>query len=83
MTQARFTLDTYAVRVLDVVKGQFALKNRNEALKKFIELHGEKHVEMQFEEKFLKELDKTHQEHVEKYGTKTMSMKELDEVLGI
>ena len=83
MTQVRFELDDYSVRVLDVVKGKFGLKNRNEALSKFIKDNGGEFIEPKFNEEYLKELDLRLNEHIKKYGIKSkgMSIKELDELL--
>ena len=83
MTQARFTLDSYTKRVLDVVKGKYGLKNRNEALKHFVEEHGEEYAEPTFSEEYLKELDTRVEKHYKKYGFRSMSEDELDEILGL
>lgn len=83
MTQARFELNDYSVRVLDVVKGKYGLKNRNEALNKFIENYGDEFVEPEFSDDYLKELDNIVREHRAKYGKREMSMDELDKLLGL
>lgn len=81
-TQARLKLNEHTVRVLDVVKGKFGLKNRSEALNKFAEEEGIKYVEPKIDESILKELDETYEKHKYKYGDRSMSLKELDELLG-
>jgi len=48
MTQARFELTGYSTRVLDIVKGKLGLKNRNEALNAFIQMHEDKYAEPEF-----------------------------------
>lgn len=83
MPQARFDLDPYTARVLDVVKGKYGLKNRQEALKKFIEEHGPHYAQMRIEEHVLKELDKAYAEHKNTFGAAVMSDEELDELLGL
>lgn len=83
MTQIRLEVDNYTKKVLDVVKGKHGLKNRDAALKKFVELHGENYVEKEPNELFLKELDEKYERHIKKYGTKSMSEEELDELLGL
>ena len=82
MTQYRFDLDPYSVRVLDVIKGKFGLKNKNEALRKMMEVHGEQYAEMQVEEKILRDLDQTFKEH-QKKTRRSMTDKELDTLLGL
>jgi len=83
VTQARFDLDEYSMRVLDVVKGKYGLKNRNEALIKFIAEHGEEYVEPVFSEEYLKHLDNIVREHEAKYGIgkRKMTDKELKKLL--
>ncbi|MFT4283143.1 MAG: hypothetical protein ACMXX6_01830 [Candidatus Woesearchaeota archaeon] len=83
MTQIRLEVDDYTKRVLDVVKGKHNLKNRNLALKKFVELHGQKYVEKEPDELFLKELDEKYEAHKKKYKAKSMKEEELDELLGL
>lgn len=83
MTQARFELDDYSTRVLDVVKGKFGLKNKNDALNKFFHLFGDNFVEPEFDEKEILIL----QEEAAKYKAsgikRKMSLDELDDILGL
>lgn len=83
MTQARVDLDNYSIRVLDVVKGRYGLKNRNDALKKFVHLYGDNFVEPEFDEKETMML----RDIVDKYEAtgkkKSMSMDDVDDLLGI
>ena len=83
MVQARIEMDDYTSRVLDVVKGKHGLKNKQEALKKFVEIHGEEYVEKEPNEHFLRELDEKYEAHIKKYGFKKMKEKELDEILNL
>ena len=85
VTQTRFDLDEYSLRVLDVVKGKYGLKNRNEALKRFIAEHGEDYVEFEISPEHLAYYDKIVAEHKAKYGKKwkPMTMDELDKLLGL
>jgi len=82
MTQSRLQLDPYTVRVLDVVKGKFGLKSRNEALRKFVEEHGAAYAEPLVEEQVLKEIDATLTHHKKQRAERTMTEKELDTLLG-
>lgn len=84
MAQARLNLDEYTTRVLDVVKGKYGLKNREDALNKFVKEYGGDFVEPSVNEEYLKELDFKLEEHKKKYPNgNTMTLKELDELLGI
>jgi len=83
MTHARFELDDYTTRVLDVVKGKYGLKNRNEALKRFVKEYGENLIELKIDEKILREIDEEYEAHIQKYGNRSMNDEELDELLGI
>lgn len=83
MAQARIELDGYTMRVLDVIKGKYSLKNRSQALKKFTEEFGSNYVEMKIDEEILKELDKTYADHIKKHPNRKMSEEELDKLLGL
>ncbi len=83
MTEARFNLDEYTTRVLDVVKGKYGLKNRNEALNKFFREYGEDLVEPIIDENYLRELDKIVEDHKKNYKDRTMTLEELDDLLGL
>ena len=83
MVEARIKLDDYTSRVLDVIKGKFGLKNRSEALKRFSYEFGKEFVEPQPNEWVLKELDDTYDKHINKYGKKKMSQKELNKLLNL
>lgn len=83
MTQARINLDEYTTRVLDVVKGKYGLKNREDALNRFVKEFGGEFVDYPISEKYLNELDNKVEEHYKKYGTKSMSESELDEILNL
>ncbi len=83
MIEARFKLDERTARVLDVVKGKHGLKNRNEALRMLAEQHAEEYLDFEPDEKVLKELDEIYEAHVKKHGTRKMTEKELDKLLGL
>lgn len=82
MTQARLKLDSYTMRVLDVIKGKHGLKNRSDALNKFAEEQGYNYAEIKVDEEVLKELDKTCENHIKKHKNRKMTEKELDKLLG-
>jgi hypothetical protein len=81
--QARFQLDDYTVRVLDVIKGKFGLKNRDEALKKLALEIGEEYVELKPNELVLKEIDAIYEDHKKKYANRKMNDKELKRLLNV
>jgi len=84
MTQARFELNEYSVRVLDVVKGKFGLKTRNDALNIFIKEHGSEYVDLEVNDETLKYFDNIVAEHEAKYGKnkRSMTLDEVDDILG-
>ncbi|MCH8519809.1 MAG: DUF2683 family protein [Nanoarchaeota archaeon] len=63
MTQIRLEADNYTLRVLDVIKGKYGLKNRSEALKKFAKEYGEDFVEPELSDSYVQML----REQVEEY----------------
>jgi hypothetical protein len=79
--QARFEMDDYTVRVLDVIKGKYGLKNRDEALKRLVLENGDKYVDPVPNEMVLRELDVIYEGHKKKYGNKTMDDVELKKLL--
>jgi len=81
--EARFRLDEYTTRVLDVVKGKFGLKNRDEALKKFAEECGSSFVEPIPKEEVLLELDSIYEQHKKKHKNRKMNNNELKDILNI
>ena len=83
MIQARFEMDDYTIRVLDVIKGKFGLKNRSEALKKLAFEAGNDYVELAPNEMFLKELDAIYVQHAKKHQNRKMNDKELKKLLNL
>ncbi len=83
MIQTRFEMDEYTVRVLDVIKGKFGLKNRNEALQKLALEAGSEYVEPTVNEAALQELDAIYESHKKKHGNKKISNAKLKNLLGL
>ena len=83
MIQARLELDEYTVKVLDVIKGKFGLKNRDEALSKLALEAGSAYVELKPNEMVLRELDAIYEDHKKKHGDRKMSNAELKKLLGL
>ena len=78
MITARVGLDEYANRVLGVLKAKYGLKDKSEAINKFVELYGDEVVEKEVKEKYVKHILELTNKYFEKYKAKKMSLKELD-----
>ena len=78
MISARVELDNYANKVLGIIKIKYGLKDKSEALNKFIELYGEEIMEKQASEEYIKKIISIAKRHFEKYGDKKMTLQELD-----
>ena len=75
---ARIELDEYSNRVLGVIKIKFGLKDKSEALNKFIELYGDEIIEKESNEAYIKKLIDLTKKHYKKYSNRKMSLHELD-----
>jgi len=83
MISARLELDNYANKVLGIIKIKFGLKDKSEALNKFIELYGEETMEKEANEDYVKDIINMVKKHFEKYGNKKMTLQELDKLCEI
>ncbi len=83
MISARVELDDYSNRVLGIIKIKFGLKDKSEALNKFIELYGEEIMEKEVNEEYIKKIIDITKKHFEKYGNKKMTLQELDKLCEI
>ena len=80
---ARVVFDDYSNRVINVVKAKYALKDKSEALNKFIHTYGhEEDVEEEVNDKYLAKILNIEQNYYKKHGQKKMSLKELDNLFG-
>ena len=77
MVDARVSLSNYANRVLAVVKAKYDLRDKSQALNKFIETYGENEIEHEVKESYIKKILKIEEEHFKKYGYKHTTVKEL------
>ena len=83
MIDARVKLNKYSNKVLTVVKAKYDLKDKSEAINKFIKDYGPNEVELEVKESYLKKLLKIENDYFKKYGHgKKMSDKELDKLFG-
>lgn len=72
-----FRVKPYTNQVLGVVKEKYALRDKAEALDKFVEMHGIVFVEPEVKEDFIKEVIESCKIHVKRYGYKSISKKEF------
>ena len=75
---ARIEISDYSNKVLAVIKAKFGLKDKSEAINKFIELYGDEIVEKQANEEYIKKVIEITNNHLKKYKNKKMSLQELD-----
>ncbi|MDP2946533.1 MAG: DUF2683 family protein [Nanoarchaeota archaeon] len=80
MVSARIEINEYANKVLAVIKAKFGLRDKSEALNKFIELYGDDFIEREPKEEFIKNTLQTIDKHMKKYGHKKMSLAKLDKL---
>jgi hypothetical protein len=82
MAEATLNLhvDDYTNRVLGVVKEMFGLKDKSQALKKFVDMYGNNFVQKEVNDETVQSLISQCDAHVKKYKMKKMSLKELDEL---
>ena len=83
MVFAQIYLSDYANRVINVIKAKFGLKDKSEAINKFIDLYGSELVEKEANDKYLKKILEIEERHIKKYGKRKMTLKELDALCGV
>lgn len=77
---ARVELGEYANKVLGIIKIKYGLKDKSEALNKFIEIYGDDILEREATEEYAKKVVAISNSHFKKYGSKKMSLQELDKL---
>lgn len=83
MVDARMKLTPYTSRVLAVVKAKYDLKDKSEALNRFVEEYGPNEVEPEVKEEYVKKILAIESNYYQKFGhSKKMSDKELDKLFG-
>ncbi|MDP1695606.1 MAG: DUF2683 family protein [archaeon] len=75
---ARIELNSYANKVLAVLKAKYGLKDKSEAINKFAELYGNEFVEKEANEEYIKKMIEGVNEHLKKYKNRRMTSEELD-----
>ncbi len=78
MISARVNLNSYANKVFGIVKLKYELKDKSEAINKFVEIYGEDIVEKDANSEYAKKVMKIADKHFKNYGNRKMSKKELD-----
>jgi len=77
MVSARVELNKYANTVLNVMKAKYDLKNKSEALNKFVELFGDNIVDKEVDDKYIKKILDIENKHFEKYGYRSRTVSDL------
>ena len=77
---ARVELDEYSNRVLSIIKATYGLKDKSQAINKFIMIHGDNILEQEAKDEYIKKVMKISDNHFKKYGKKKMTLKELNKL---
>jgi len=77
---ARIELNEYANKVINMIKIKFGLKDKSEALNKFIELYGEDVIENEASEEYSKKIIEIANNHFKKYSHRKMTLQELNKL---
>ncbi|MEK6868127.1 MAG: antitoxin [Nanoarchaeota archaeon] len=80
MVYARISINEYTNKVLNVIKAKFDLRDKSEAINKFIEMFGDEVVEKEANDEYVKKIIATSKKHFNAYGYQKMSKKEFDEL---
>jgi hypothetical protein len=78
---ARVALNEYTNKVLGVLKAKYNLKDKSEAINKFIEIYGEDIVENEASDEYLKKIIDITNKHMKTYGKRKMTLTELDKII--
>ena len=80
MAQVHFRakIDEYANRVLGVVKEKYGLRDKSQALNKFIDMYGEDFVEKEAQEDFITHTLAIVRGHHARHPTRKIGIEELD-----
>jgi hypothetical protein len=77
---ARVILDDYSNKVVNVVKAKYGLKDKSEALNQFLHTYGQEETDLDAKDEYVEKIEKIIKNHYKKYGYKSMSLEELDEL---
>ncbi len=82
-TAMNLHVSDYASRVLGVVKEKFGLRDKSEAMNKFAEMFGDEFIDKEAKDAYIKKIIEIEKKHIAKYGSKKMTLAELDRLCGI
>lgn len=77
MVDARVKLNKYSNKVISVVKAKYELKDKSEALNRFIETYGPNEVEPEVKEEYIEKILKREKEYYSKKHIKHTSVSQL------
>ncbi len=77
MVDARVSLTKHTNRVLTFVKAKYDLKDKSQALNKFVEMYGDNELEPEVKESYVKKLLEIEEDHFKRYGHRHTSVKDL------
>ncbi len=80
LISARVNLNPYVNKVLGIVKLKYDLKDKSEAINKFVEMYGQEIVEKDASSEYAKKVMKISDKHFKNYGDKKMTFEELDKL---
>lgn len=83
MVYARISINEYANKVLNVIKAKFDLRDKSEAINKFIEMFGDEVVEKEAHDNYIKNVLTIEKQHFKKYSHRKMTTQELDKICGL
>jgi hypothetical protein len=75
---ARVNLNPYVNKVLGIVKLKYDLRDKSEAINKFVEMYGEEIVEKEATSEYANKVMKIGDKHFKNYGNNKMTSEELD-----
>ena len=75
---ARVELDDYSNKILSMVKAKYGLKDKSQAINKFVMIYGDEILEREASEEYTKKIIEITNQHFKKYGNKKMSLQELN-----
>ncbi len=77
---ARVELDDYSNRVLAIIKAKYGLKDKSQAINKFVLIFGDDILEKQATKDYVKKIKSISDNHFKKYGKRKMSLQELNKL---
>ena len=77
---ARIEMNQYTNKVLAMIKAKYGLKDKSEAINKFVEIYGEEIIEKEASDDYAKKILEITNRHLERHKNRKMSFKELDKL---